>query len=254
MLARCLGLQRLDLLRDPQAVVAPDQVARFEDWLQRYLAGEPLAYLEGTVGFYGREFQVDARVLVPRADSESIVEACLEVMQGHEGGCMVDVGTGSGCLLWTLLAERPSWQGIGVDSSAEALQVAEANRQSLGLQQQGSLLQGSWLDPIPAGATLDLVLSNPPYIVYGEELGPGVAEFEPHQALFTPNTDALEPYVAIIQQAITSLKPGGHLVFEVGAGRAAAVAQEGKDFGFRLVGVRKDLGGVERAVIFQLPA
>lgn len=254
LLARCLGLERLALLRDPEAQVAAPDAERFADWLQRYLAGEPLAYLEGTVGFYGREFQVDARVLVPRADSECVVEACFEIMAHTESGHMVDVGTGSGCLLWTILCERPQWRGLGIDASAAALQVAEANRQALGLQPRGALMHGSWLDPVRPGAGLDLVLSNPPYIVEGETLGPGVAEFEPHQALFTPGMDALEPYAILIQQATTRLKPGGHIVFEVGAGRAEAVAQKGQDFGFRLVGVRKDLGGVERAVILELQA
>lgn len=254
LLARCLGVERLALLRDPEQSVEATQAAKFQDWLTRYLAGEPLAYLEGSVGFYGREFQVDARVLVPRADSEAVIEVCLEIMADTPRGHLVDIGIGSGCLAWTLLAERPGWQGIGVDASAEALQVAEANRRALGLEDRASLTHGTWLDPIRPGTALDLILSNPPYIVRGEELGPGVAEYEPHQALFTAGEDALEPYRILTQQATTRLKPGGHLVFEVGAGRAAAVAQEGRDFGFRLVGVRKDLGGVERAVILELPA
>ena len=254
LLARCLGLERLALLRDPENEVPQEQRDRFADWLRRYLSGEPLAYLEGTVGFFGREFQVDARVLVPRADSEVVVEACLEVMGSDSTGNLVDVGTGSGCLLWSLLAERPGWQGIGIDASADALAVAEANRQALQLQERGALIHGSWLAPIQPDAKLDLIVSNPPYIVHGEELGPGVAEFEPHQALFTSSADATEPYRILAQQASTRLKPGGRIVFEVGAGRAATVAQEGRDFGFRFVGVRKDLGGIERAVILELPA
>lgn len=254
LLARCLGLERLDLLRDQEAEVLPRDGKRFQDWLQRYLAGEPFAYLEGCVGFYGREFQVDPRVLVPRADSEALVEACLRCMPEGSRGKVVDVGTGSGCLLWTLLAERPEWRGLGVDASPDALAVAEANRQSLGLTDRGALVQGSWLESVPEDPDWDLILSNPPYIVPGEELGPGVAEYEPEMALFVPTADALGPYRAIIAQAATRLKPGGNLIFEVGAGRAQEVAEEGKAGGFRLVGVRKDLGGIERAVTLELPA
>lgn len=251
LLARCLGLERLDLLRAPQAVVPRDLRAQFADWLQRYLQGEPLAYLEGIVGFYGRVFQVDARVLVPRADSECVVEACLDWTKTQEAGRMVDVGTGSGCLLLTLLAELPKWHGVGIDLSSDALQVADGNRLALHLQDRCTLLQGSWLSPMGDQGAVDLVVSNPPYVVPGEDLGPGVEEYEPHLALFTPHDDALAPYASILQQAQERLRPGGALVFEVGAQRASQVAALGESEGFRHLETRRDLGGVERAVVLE---
>lgn len=248
LLARCLGLERLAVVADRSAEVDPQGIAKFTDWLKRYLAGEPLAYLEGKVGFFGHEFQVDSRVLVPRADSECVVEAGLQWMASREPGTLVDVGTGSGCLLLTLLMESPEWRGVGIDYSAEALQVADANRQALGLGDRCSLIQGSWLHPV-LESKVDFVVSNPPYIVRGEELGPGVQEFEPHLALFAPGNDPMEPYKILLGQASTCLKPDGALLFEVGAGRSAEVRALANHTGFRHLETRTDLGGVERGIL-----
>lgn len=248
LLARCLGLQRLEILSDKRAQVSEAEQIKFASWLERYLEGEPLAYLEGTVGFYGREYRVDHRVLVPRADSECLVEAGLDWMASRKPGVLVDVGTGSGCLLMTLLLENRGWQGIGIDCSAEALQIAEINRRNLGLTKRCSLVQGSWLHPMRE-EQIDLVLSNPPYIVSGEELGEGVKEFEPHLALFAPGNDPMEPYKILLTQASTCLKPDGALLFEVGAGRAAEVLALSGGEDFQHLETRTDLGGVERGVL-----
>lgn len=248
LLARCLGLERLAVVADRSAEVDPQGIAKFKDWLKRYLAGEPLAYLEGKVGFFGHEFQVDSRVLVPRPDSECVVEAGLQWMALREPGTLVDVGTGSGCLLLTLLMESPGWRGIGIDYSADALQVADANRQALGLADRCSLIHGSWLHPV-LESKVDFVVSNPPYIVRGEELGPGVQEFEPHLALFAPGNAPMEPYKILLGQASTCLKPDGALLFEVGAGRSAEVRALANHAGFRHLETRTDLGGVERAIL-----
>jgi len=248
LLARCLGLERLEVLSDKSAAVSVVEQSQFAAWLKRYLQGEPLAYLEGTVGFYGREFLVDHRVLVPRADSECVVEAGMDWMASRAPGLLVDVGTGSGCLLMTLLLENPEWRGIGIDFCAEALQVAQQNRLHLGLAERCTLVQGWWLHPM-LGAQIDLVVSNPPYIVSGEELGPGVKEFEPHLALFAPGDDPMEPYKTLLMQAATCLKPDGALLFEVGAGRAAEVCSLSDKEGFQHLETRTDLGGVERGVL-----
>jgi release factor glutamine methyltransferase len=252
LLSRCLGITRAALQLEPQLEVTDTEQQRFADWLQRFCAGEPLAYLEGSCGFYGREFQVDARVLVPRPDSESLIEAALDHLPTDQTLYIADVGAGSGCLLLTLLAELPEATGVAVDLSVEALQVTEQNRDALQLQERCELLQGSWLSPIAAEPKLDLVISNPPYIEPGEELGPGVAEFEPHMALFTEAGAALDPYLAILNQAKPRLKRGGLLIFEVGAGRDEAVREAAIAAGFRWIETRKDLGGVPRAVVLRL--
>ncbi|MDP7063373.1 MAG: peptide chain release factor N(5)-glutamine methyltransferase [Planctomycetota bacterium] len=251
LLSRCLDIPRAALLLDMQQDVVPREMERFAEWLGRFTAGEPLAYLEGSCGFYGRDFQVDARVLVPRADSESLIEAALDHLPADQPLWLVDVGIGSGCLLLTLLSELPMALGVGVDLSAEALQVALRNRGLLELQSRCGLLQGSWLAPIARDQPLDLVISNPPYIEPGEELGRGVAEFEPHLALFTDVGAALAPYRAILAQAQQRLKPSGWLILEVGAGRAEQVQGAGQEAGFDWIETREDLGGVPRAVVLR---
>lgn len=251
LLSRCLGTTRAALQMDLQQEVPAGDQQRFADWVQRFAAGEPLAYLEGSCGFYGREFQVDARVLVPRADSECLIEAALEHLPHDRELRIADVGVGSGCLLLTLLAELPQALGTGVDLSPDALQVTAQNRDALQLSDRCELLQGSWLGPLVGEQTFDVVISNPPYIEPGEELGPGVAEYEPPMALFTEPGAALEPYSAILKQAQDLLKPGGWLIFEVGAGRDEAVKQAGMAAGFHWLETRKDLGGVPRAVVLR---
>jgi len=248
LLSRCLAITRAALQLDLQLAVAEAQQQRFADWLQRFCQGEPLAYLEGSCGFYGREFQVDARVLVPRPDSECLIEVALEHLPSNQPLHIADVGVGSGCLLLTLLAELPRAQGLGIDLSQGALQVSAQNRAALQLEDRCELLQGSWLSPVATKRKLDMVISNPPYIEPGEELGPGVAEFEPHMALFTEAGAALEPYLAIAEQAKALLNPGGLLIFEVGAGRDEAVKQAAVAAGFSWIETRKDLAGVPRAV------
>ena len=226
--------------------VPAEALERFQDWIRRRGAGEPLAYLEGKVGFYGLELQVDPRVLVPRADSETVVEAALANWSGR--GTVVDAGTGSGCLLLALLAQRPAAGGLGIDLDAGALAVAAGNAAALGLAGRARFLRGSWLEAAAPGAA-ELIVSNPPYVVPGEALGKGVAEFEPALALFTPPEQPFWAYVAILARAGTVLASGGALVFEVGAGRARALAGLAREHGFRVAEVRRDLGGIDRAVV-----
>lgn len=224
-------------------------VARFAEWLQRHARGEPLAYLEGSCGFYGAEFAVDARVLVPRADSESVVECALELLPERARGVVADLGTGSGCLLISILRARPDCAGLGVDRSAGALQVARHNARELGCADRALFVQADWLKAVRG--PLALIVANPPYVEPGEELGPGVAEFEPHTALFTPPGEPLHAYSSILMQARVALQPGGTLIFEVGFGRADAVAALAARWGWREIARRKDLGGIERALAFR---
>lgn len=223
--------------------------ARFQEWLQRHAAGEPLAYLEGSCGFYGAEFAVDARVLVPRADSEAVVECALELLPERARGVVADLGTGSGCLLISILRARRECAGLGVDRSAGALQVARQNARELGCAERTAFVQADWLEAVRG--PLALIVANPPYVEPGEALGPGVAEFEPHDALFTPPGDPLAAYRRILAQARAALAPGGTLVFEVGFERADAVAALASRCGWQEVARRRDLGGIERALAFR---
>ncbi|RMH04004.1 MAG: peptide chain release factor N(5)-glutamine methyltransferase [Planctomycetota bacterium] len=228
----------------------PEVLARFQGLVARAAAGEPLAYLEGRCGFYDLEFEVGPEVLVPRPDSECLIDWALERAAPEQPLRLADLGTGSGCLLLTLLHHLPAGRGIGVDRSREALAVARRNRERLGLTARARLLLGDWLEAF-ADRSLDAIVANPPYVVPGEELGFGVAEHEPPLALFTPPGRPLACYERILAQAPRVLRPGGWLLLEVGAGRAPAVAAAGRAAGLRLVGTRRDLGGVERAVLFE---
>ncbi len=240
---------RADLALRASETVDARLAERFADWTRRFAQGEPLAYLEGTCGFYGLEFSVDRRVLVPRADSEAVVECALELLPPGAQGMIADLGTGSGCLLLTLLHERSGLLGLGVDCSADALTVAHGNARRLGLERRAGFVRGDWWEPV-RGPCL-LAVANPPYVVPGEELGPGVAEFEPHCALFTPADDPLHAYRRILGRARSALARDGTLVFEAGAGRAGEVAALAIAAGWQPIARHRDLSGIERALAFR---
>lgn len=224
-------------------------LARFQAWLVRFTAGEPLAYLEGSTGFHGLEFLCDARALIPRADSEAVVELALSLMHPQRPARIADLGTGSGCLLLTLLHLRAAWRGIGVDRSLPALELARSNALRLALEVRSSFAQADWLDGVPG--PFELIVSNPPYVVPGEELGRGVAEHEPHAALFTPARDSMHAYRRILKAARTALAPHGTLVFEIGSGRASELATLADALGWQECGRQRDLSGIERALAFR---
>lgn len=230
------------------SVPPPALVRRFRERVRRRAAGEPLAYLEGRCFFHAIELRVDRRVLIPRADSECLVDAALERLGPGEPGLVLDLGTGSGCLLLAVLAARPALRGVGVDRSLGALEVARENARRLGLGTRCRFLAGDWLAPI-GGGRAEMVLANPPYVAPGEELGPGVAEWEPAEALFTPPGRPLAAYAAILAGLPRVLAPGGTLVLEVGAGRAEAVAALCREHGLAVEEIRPDLGGIPRAVV-----
>lgn len=224
-------------------------LARLADWLPRFAAGEPLAYLEGSAGFHAVELLCDPRALVPRADSEAVVELALDCVPAGATAHVADLGTGSGCLLLALLHARPQWRGLGVDRSAEALALARANAIRLALDRRAEFVRADWLQGIRG--RFDLIVANPPYVVPGESLGRGVAAYEPHAALFTPRDDALAAYRRILDAAAGVLAPRGLLVVEVGAGRAEEVAVLAQRGGWSEVARRRDLGGIERALGFR---
>ena len=248
--AHVLGVDRVQLLlRDAPLDAGPR--GRFESLLERRAAGEPVAYLEGSRGFWGLEFAVDARVLIPRPDSETLIEAALAHSEASPG-VVSDWGTGSGALLLSFLHERPAWTGIAVDRSVEALAVAESNARALDLMDRTQLIASDWGAQLD-DASVDLILCNPPYIEPGEELGPGVAEHEPHAALFTESGQPYAPYERVLTDAARVLRPGGRLIFELGRARMDGVARRGAQQGWSEVDRRQDLGGVWRCLVLQRP-
>jgi release factor glutamine methyltransferase len=206
--------------------------------LARRVGGEPLPYITGWAAFYGLDLQVDARVLCPRADTETLVDWALELLP--VAACAIDLGTGSGAIALALKHQRPDVHMHARDISADALAMAQANAQRLGLDIAFS--QGAWLEGLTE--TFDAIISNPPYIA---DADPHLAALthEPLQAL-TSGADGMNDLRAIITQAPACLKPGGWLLLEHGYDQAAAVRQLLQVNGFVDVQSRQDLAGIDR--------
>lgn len=219
----------------------------------RRIRREPMAYVLGEREFWGLPFKVSPAVLVPRPDSETLIEAALALMPGRaEPWRIVDLGVGSGCLLLTLLREFPNARGVGMDASAEALSVAQGNADALGVAARTRLVGGDWRHQGwagPLGGPFDLLVSNPPYIETGaiDGLMPEVARFEPRLAL-DGGGDGLAAYRAIADQAAGLVVPGGRVLIEAGEGQAFDITALLSDAGFAVDSPWKDLGGVDRIV------
>lgn len=236
--AHGLGVDRAFVLAHPEAE-APSSL---EDFLDRRRGGEPLAYIFGWREFYGRRFEVGPGVLIPRQETETLIEVAAPWLTG--GGSALDLGTGSGCLAITLALEAPNARVTAVDISERALGVARANADRLGARVRfvlGDMLSGL------GGERFDVIVSNPPYVADGEELPREVVEFEPREALFAGLT-GLECYERLAAEAGPHLNPRGRLAVEVGYTQASAVAELFGEAGWRVVEVKPDLSGRERVV------
>jgi len=250
LLGHVLECDRTRLLtRDRELVSAPD-VAKVETLLHRRVQGEPLQYLTGVQEFRSREFHVDRRVLIPRPETEDAVDACLELVQGSPAR-IADVGTGSGCIAISLALELPGSRLTGIDLSADALQVAQANARELAPDADITWLQGDLLQPLDeAGPPLDLIVSNPPYVTVLEHRGLAteVRDHEPREALVS-GASGLEVIRRLVDAAPRYLAPGGGLVLEIGLGQWSAVRQMIRNTGsYREPAVRSDLQGIPRIV------
>lgn len=242
LLAHVLGWDRGRLLAHDDAVLAPDAAARFAALVERRAAGEPLAYLTGRKEFWSLTLRVTPDVLVPRPETELLVEWGLERIPAPGSVARIlDLGTGSGAVALALARERPRAQVVATDRSSAALAVARGNAQALGLAV--TFLEQDFFAALPAGP-FDLVVSNPPYVAEGD---PHLADlrFEPALAL-TSGADGLAALRAIARQAPTVLAPGGWLLVEHGAEQGAAVRALLESAGLRDVRTRRDLAGHER--------
>lgn len=246
LMAHALGTARSELLlrhmRDP----VPET---FAPLVERRAGHEPVAYITGEQEFYGRTFRVSPAVLIPRGDSETTVAAALEAQPGARR--VLDCGTGSGALLLTLLAELPEAQGIGVDCSGAALEVAAHNAAALGLSGRADLRHADWTEPGWAEQLggFDLVIANPPYVEDAAPLDRSVRDYEPHIALFA-GAEGLEDYRVLIPQLPALLEPGGVAVLEIGYRQAEAVTAIAKAAGFATE-LRRDLAGRPRALVLR---
>lgn len=242
LVAHVLGITPSRLLLVEGDALEAGQAAQFERLVARRAAFEPVSHLTGRRAFYGRDFAVTPDVLDPRPETETLVEAALRVPFEH----VLDIGTGSGAILLTLLAERPGATGTGSDLSARALAVAQRNAQALGVAGRADFVQSDWFAAVEG--RFDLIVSNPPYIAADEmaALAPELAH-EPRMAL-TDEGDGLSAYRALCAGAPAHLRPGGWLMAETGWQQGAAVAALFETAGFTAVAVQPDLDGRDRVV------
>ncbi len=247
LLAHCLGKSRTELLVEAARLdISPAQENDVQKLVERRTAHEPVAYLIGRRDFWSLEFDVGPGVLVPRPDSECLIDTALKSFSKTTALDVLDLGTGPGTLLLTVLHEFPAACGTGIDISEIALGYAARNAEKFGLTAQTKFQRGDWL----AGITtrFDLILCNPPYIARTDEteLMPDVVSFEPHEALFADD-DGLAVYRQLMPQLAAVLKPQGLVLFEVGHTQAAAVAQlaAAQGFGCQIV---PDLAGIDRCL------
>jgi release factor glutamine methyltransferase len=248
LLAHAMDCRQEALLRDPRAPVPPEAASRFGALLRRRLGHEPMALLLGAQEFWSLRFAVSPATLIPRADSEALIEAALEGFPDRAAVRRVlDLGTGTGCLLLAALSEFPRATGLGIDRVPAAAALARENARRLGLADRAGFLAGDWAAPI--GARFDLVLCNPPYIETRSIPGlmPEVARHEPASAL-DGGADGLAAYRRVMAALPGLLAPGGQAVLELGQGQRAAVEALARAAGLATLGCRADLNGVERAL------
>jgi release factor glutamine methyltransferase len=247
LLAHALGWSRSALLLRlrEEATVPPD----FQALLSRRAAREPIAYITGEREFWSLSFQVSPAVLIPRPDSETLVELALAHAARQRVTRVLDLGTGSGCLLLSVLHGLPAATGVGVDASPAALAVAQDNAGCLGLSARAVFQQGDWCAGL--AGRFDLVLCNPPYVAEYERasLAPDVAEHEPTTALFA-GSDGLADYRRLMPQLPAVLAPGGLAVLELGATQAEAVTALAHAGGLT-VAIHPDLAGKPRVALLQ---
>ncbi len=248
LLAHAMSSSTEALLRDPRAPVPPEAIRRFRAALGQRLARLPMARILGEACFWTLELEVGPETLIPRADSETLIEAALA--SGITPRRILDLGTGTGCLLLAALSEFPAAWGLGLDLRPDAAALAARNAARNGLAGRAAFAAGDWASAL--NGRFDLILSNPPYIESAVIPGlmPEVAEHEPPSAL-DGGPDGLDAYRRIIRDLPRLLAPGGLAVLELGEGQGPAVSALADEQGLPVAGLKADLGGIDRALILK---
>jgi release factor glutamine methyltransferase len=242
LLAEATGWDRARLAAEPEAGVDAGAARRFGEMVRRRVRREPVAYILGRKGFRGLELAVDGRALIPRPETELLVEIALEL----EPSTALDVGTGSGAVALAVADELPGCQVTGTDTSPEALDLARENAERLKVDGRVRFERGT----VPEGRRFELVLANLPYVREDEweGLAPEITGYEPREAL-VGGADGVEAIASTVPATVAALEPGASLALEVGAGQAGPVAELLLDLGFGQVEGRQDLAGIPRVVL-----
>ena len=239
-----LQVPRAWLIAHDDEPVSPEHLRAYRELEARRLAGEPMAYILGVREFMGHDFHVSSAVLIPRPETELLVETAVSIIRGKAAATVLDLGTGSGAIAISIALACPQASVFATDLSDEALAVARKNALALGAQLE--FHQGSWFQALPADKVFDVIVSNPPYIPVGDpHLVQGDLRFEPTLAL-SDGRDGLEAYREIVSGAPSCLKPGGSLFMEHGLGQDGAVCDMLRKAGFRQVHSLPDLAGILR--------
>lgn len=249
LMAHALGIERQALLLDPGRYAVPEIYVHL---IARRMANEPVAYILGYRDFWTIRVDVGPGVLIPRPDSELLIEACVDLGRARGGGWprhILDLGTGPGTLLLAALSEFPAAQGLGIDASEQALAYARDNADELGLAGRASFQAGDWGAGVEG--PFDLILCNPPYIADTEKLMPDVADHEPGEALFA-GPDGLGDYRRIVPDLPRLLAPDGVAILEIGHRQRISVSELAEAAGFAVT-CRQDLGGRDRAILLTRP-
>lgn len=251
LLTEAAGLSQHDLLARPEAPLSAQAAERLTGFAARRLAREPVWRILGQAEFWGLPFRLSAETLVPRPDTETLVETAL-ALAPRPDPAILDLGTGTGCVLIALLHERPNARGLGVDRAEGACRMARDNARANGVGARAAFLVGDWTAALSPGARFDLVVSNPPYIPRGDIAGLAeeVRAHDPARAL-DGGADGLDAYRAILARGRDLSTEDGVLAVEVGAGQAEDVVRIGERCGLRAVRVAHDLAGTARVVAFR---
>ena len=247
LLQEAAGLSHSGIAAEPERQIEAAAISTFEAFITRRQRHEPVSRILGQREFYGRPFRVTSDVLDPRPDTETLIEAALALK--HPPARILDLGTGSGAIIVTLLAELPGATGLATDLSPAALEVARGNAEALGVALRLAFAEGPWWAPVTG--RFDLIVSNPPYIptTVISGLSPDVRDFDPHLAL-DGGADGLDAYRRIAAGAASHLNPGGRVLVEIGAGQALDVEALFQSHNFIHDSNHSDLGGHVRCLVF----
>lgn len=242
-------MSRSDFVANGTEFLSQEVFATISDYAARRLSGEPVDNILGYRDFYGRRFKVTKDVLSPREDTEVLITQALAALDGTPAPRILDLGTGSGAILTTLLCERPDASGVGVDVSSAALDVTQANAQAHGVNGRAEFILSDWFEGVPPDARFDLIISNPPYIDadHMAALPRDVADFDPALAL-SGGADGLDAYRVIAREAPRFMAPNARLILEIGYDQGVSVPDILRAHGLTDVAVYPDLGGHDRCV------
>jgi release factor glutamine methyltransferase len=243
------GLDAMGLVRREREPATPEQLVGLDRFALRRLAGEPISRIVGEQEFWGLNVVLSQATLVPRPETEQLVEEALARLAGLRAPRIVDLGTGSGAIIVSILEALPRAHGLATDISEAALATARQNAERHGVAGRLDFRQGPWWQAVPHTELFDLIVSNPPYIATAAiaDLAPEVRVFDPKAAL-DGGWDGLEAYRAIASQAARRLVPKGHMLLEIGYNQAEAVSRVFRRAGFGRVEILKDLAGLDRVV------